>query len=152
MGKTRLIGSTCLSLGLVYCLLLTGVLIGALAVLKYADWQGVDITLRPRASRGVWMALIVWVLRSWASVWILGWAGISHHLSPGHPFSLGIRMTTCLGFTFSEKVSCSGEPALSGSELEKWQGWCWKGQTALQGEPNDQSREMRSLEGVGHRL
>lgn len=72
MGKTRLIGSTYLSLGLVYCLLLTGVLIGALAVLKYADCQRVDITLRPRASRGIRMALTVWILRSRVSVWILG--------------------------------------------------------------------------------
>lgn len=141
-----------MSLGLVYCLLLTGVLIGALAVLKYADWQGVDITLRPRASGRVRMALIVQILRSRASVWILGWAGISYHPSPGHPFSLGIRMTSCLGFSFAEKVSCSGEPALSGSELEKWKwGGVGKGRQLFK-VSRMISREMRRLEGVGHRL
>lgn len=50
LGKTRLIESACLSSGQVYCPLLTGVRIGGLAVLKYADWQGADIVLRLRAS------------------------------------------------------------------------------------------------------
>lgn len=52
--------------------LLTEYLIGALAVFKYADWQWVDIALRPRASGGIGKTLTVWILRSRVSVWILG--------------------------------------------------------------------------------
>lgn len=48
-------------------------------------------------------------------------AGLSHRSSPGRP-SLDIRMTTCQGFGFSGKVSCSGEHALSGSKLERLAG------------------------------
>lgn len=77
-------------------------------------------------------------------------AGLSHCSSPGRPSSLDIRMTTCLGFGFSGKVSRSGERVLSGSKLESIAGGTRKSRQLFKASCLITESGSRKLGGVGH--
>lgn len=124
MGKIRLIESACLSLGLLYC---PPAQRGSDQQPSHSQacWLAGRRRAQAKGFQGYWEEAHPEVTQKQGEH-VDSQTGLSHCSSPGRPSSLDIRMTTCLGFGFSGKVSCSGEHALSGSKLESIAGGAGK--------------------------